>query len=97
MAPVKHVAVTLAAAILLAGGWTQSAQAQGAPDGAKLYASRCGDCHGVRAIAAWGRKEPDAARRRAWLDSLLRRHHAPPDADRDAIVAYVETVIAGRK
>ncbi len=97
MAPEKHVAFTFAVAFVLAGGWAQSARAQGNPDGAKLYASRCGDCHGERAIAAWGRKEPDAAKRKPWLDSLLRSHHAPRDPERAAIVAYIETVIAGRK
>ncbi len=90
-----------ASTILLASAfatWGGSASlAQTAQGGAQVYASRCGDCHGARAIAAWGRKEPDAAKRSIWLDGFLRKHYPPSDADRAAIIDHVNATLAGKK
>lgn len=65
-------------------------------DGSELYAQRCAECHGARAISAWGRKMPDETQRREWLDGLLKTHYPPPEAERAHIIEHIQSQIAGR-
>lgn len=46
--------ILLSIPLLLAASLTAASQ-----DGEMLFAQRCGDCHGARAISAWGRKLPN--------------------------------------
>lgn len=95
----RKLSIQLAAATatLVSLGFASEARTQEAPDGAKIFASRCGDCHGARAIAAWGRKEKDAGPRRVWLDGFLRKHYPPSDADRAAILDHIDATLVGKK
>jgi mono/diheme cytochrome c family protein len=64
-------------------------------EGEAAFKARCGDCHGPRDIAHWGRERPDAAKREAWLMQFLRKHYPPPEAERRPIVSYIQSAIAG--
>lgn len=75
--------------LMLAGAPSAFAQ-----DGGQLFAQRCGECHSSRAFAAWGRKEADEAKRRAWLEGFLLKHYPPPRAERALIIEHIQTQIA---
>jgi mono/diheme cytochrome c family protein len=83
------VATILAASSVLTAGPSQ------ANDGEAAFKARCGDCHGPRDVARWGRERADAAARQAWLDQFLRRHHRPSDAERALIISYIQATISG--
>ena len=54
----------------------------------RVFTQRCGACHTVQKLTPDLKKEP-MPQREASLRKFLERHHAPPAADRDAIVAYL--------
>jgi mono/diheme cytochrome c family protein len=72
-----------------------SARAAGEAEAA--YASACAKCHSPRAIAAWIRKEPDAARRETWLEGYLQKHYAPDAAQRKLVIEHIKSVAAAAR
>jgi len=78
-----------AVGLALAAGLAGPARAH---DGARLYVQRCAQCHSTERMGALVQRlgTDDAVRQR--LAVLLPRHHAPDDADRDAIIQYVLTL-----
>lgn len=84
-------AVAAAAALFMTAEPSMAAEA----DGKALFDAQCGQCHGPRDIAYWGRTRRDAALRAEWLDNLLKRHYPPAEAERAAIVRYIQETIAG--
>jgi cytochrome c553 len=65
-------------------------------DAGKLFAQRCAECHGARAISAWGRKMPNEAQRRQWLEGFLQTHYPPPEAERALIIEHIQSQIEPR-
>ena len=65
-------------------------------DAGELFAQRCADCHGARAISAWGRKMPNEEQRRQWLEGFLQTHHSPLVAEHAPIIAYIQSQIVRR-
>lgn len=62
----------------------------------ELFTQRCAECHGARAIAAWGRKIPSDEQRRQWLVGFLQTHYPPPEAERALIIEHIQSQIARR-
>lgn len=83
--------------LALAGAAPASAQeAVQLQDASKLYAQRCAECHGARAISAWGRKMPEEEQRRQWLEGFLKTHYPPPESERALIIEHIQSQIARR-
>ena len=81
----------------LSGGAPAASQdATQLQDAGKLFAQRCAECHGARAITAWGRKMPNEEQRRQWLEGFLQTHYTPPEAERAPISAYIQSQIVRR-
>lgn len=66
----------------------------GESDAAALFEAQCGRCHMPDEIPGWAATQPDADERLAWLEGFLQRHHARDAEQRQAIIAYIEAVIA---
>lgn len=64
-----------------------------ANEGEAAFKARCERCHGSRDIQSWGRQRPDVEPRRAWLDTVLRRHYPPPEAERAIIIDHIQATI----
>ncbi|MEX2454939.1 MAG: hypothetical protein WD470_09560 [Rhodospirillaceae bacterium] len=62
--------------------------------GKALFEARCGECHGPRDIAYWGRTRQDADARAQWFETFLKRHYPPTEAERPEIVRYIQQTIA---
>jgi mono/diheme cytochrome c family protein len=77
-----------ALAALLAAAFNSACTAAEPLDGARLFTQRCAACHTVQKLTPGLMKEA-MPQREATLRKLLERHHAPPVAERDAIVAYL--------
>ena len=73
---------------LLAVAFNSACTAAEPPSAAKVFTQRCGACHTVQKLTPDLKKEP-MPQREANLRKFLERHHAPPAADRDVIVAYL--------
>jgi mono/diheme cytochrome c family protein len=84
-------AVVAAAALFMSAEPSMATEA----DGRSLFDTQCGQCHGPRDIAYWGRTRRDATARAEWLDNFLKRHYPPPEAERAAIVRYIQETIEG--
>ena len=78
--------ILLSIPLLLAASLTAASQ-----DGEMLFAQRCGDCHGARAISAWGRKLPNPEQRGLWLEGFLATHHPPPENERAPIIDHIQS------
>lgn len=87
----RHI-VCLATAFSLGLACLSPASGQ-AREGEAEFKARCAKCHGPRDVAAWGRVQPDAAKRQAWLSRFLQKHYAPPEAERGRIIRYIEATI----
>lgn len=85
----------LLAALLTLGSGAARAQAAES-DGARAYEKACASCHRIpsRVIRPFVRLPP--AERQARLDAFLKTHHAPDDAQRAAIVSWLEQQAGGR-
>lgn len=75
---------------LLAASLNTACMAAEPPNAARVFTQRCGACHTVQKLTPDLKKEP-MPQREANLRKLLERHHAPPAADRDVIIAYLIT------
>ena len=78
--------ILLSIPLILAGALPAASQ-----DASQLFARRCGDCHGARAISAWGRKMPNEAQRRQWLEGFLATHYSPPEPERALIIEHLQS------
>lgn len=89
--------IFLSTMFALAGAAPASSQeASQLQDAQKAFEQRCGDCHGRRAVSAWGRKQPNEEQRRQWLEGFLQTHYPPPEAERALIIEYIQSQIARR-
>lgn len=77
------------AAVLAVAAWTSPAAAQAA-NGEAAYRDACASCH--RTPARVVRRYLDLApqQRQSELDRFLTGHHAPDEAQRGAIIAWLE-------
>lgn len=58
------------------------------------YDQSCARCHKVEVVLGFMKKEPDAAKRKAWLDSFLAKHNAPDAKLRADVISYLEQAYA---
>lgn len=67
-----------------------------AQDGEAAYARACAECHrnAARIVSRYADMRPED--RRTALDDFLKTHHAPEDATRAAIIAFLETRLQRR-